>query len=69
MNKGRVKKMFARNYNTCHKAFHITKSENVKQDMFNRISQIVLMYSELFELSISEAEDYLKSYNKEGNSE
>lgn len=53
--------IFARNYYICRKAYEITKSESVKQDMHQRMSQIVLLYSELFEIDIIDAAKKLKN--------
>ena len=55
----KVIKIFIRNYKTCHKAFSVTKSESIKNDLHQRMSQIVLMYSEIFDISVLAARNEL----------
>lgn len=62
-----IRYIFSKNYLLCEKAINSTNSEHLKNMLHGRLSQTVLIYSEVFELSIFEAEKELKFFVKQDN--
>jgi hypothetical protein len=50
-----IKLILERNYKTCYHAYNVTKSETVKHDLHQRMDEIYLIYSDIFDVCVVKA--------------
>ena len=56
-----IVEIFSRAYYKCKSCYECVTSENMKQDFWNRMDEIVLIYSYIFDLNPNNAKNILKN--------
>lgn len=64
-NSKRIKEVLERNYKICYHASSVTKTEHIKEDMHQRLDELCLIYSDIFETSVVDAKKHLEERAKE----
>lgn len=64
MKSKQVRDAFRRAYKVCEESFDVSESESIKHDLHQRMDELCLVYSDIFNTSVNEAQKKLTHKEK-----